>query len=38
MTITILGLVATLVGDYFNYISFVNPITRFKIHLQRSIS
>jgi len=32
--IGILGLVATLVGTYFTYISFVNPITRFKKYLK----
>ncbi|MDP2151612.1 MAG: hypothetical protein Q8K13_18420 [Parvibaculum sp.] len=32
--IGILGLVATLVGLYFTYISFVNPITRFKKYLK----
>jgi len=29
-----LGLVATLVGTYFTYISFINPITRFKKYLK----
>ena len=32
--IGILGLIATLVGTYFTYISFVNPITRFKKYLK----
>ncbi len=32
----ILSLVATLVGTYFTYISFVNPITRFKKYLKNS--
>lgn len=32
--IGILGLVATLVGTYFTYISFVNPIVRFKKYLK----
>lgn len=32
--IGILGLVATLVGIYFTYISFVNPITRFRKYLK----
>ncbi len=32
--IGILGLVATLVGTYFAYISFINPITRFKKYLK----
>ena len=31
-----LGFVATLVGTYFTYISFINPITRFKKYLKNS--
>ena len=32
--IGILGLIATLTGTYFTYISFVNPITRFRKYLK----
>ena len=35
LLIGILGLVATLVGTYFTYISFVNPMVRFKKYLKR---
>ena len=35
--IGILGLIATLVGTYFTYISFVNPITRFRKYLKNSV-
>lgn len=34
LAIGLLGLVATLVGTYFTYISFINPITRFKKYLK----
>jgi len=34
--IGILGLLATLVGMYFTYISFMNPLTRFKKYLEKS--
>lgn len=34
LTIGALGLIATLVGTYFSYISFVNPITRFRKYLK----
>ncbi len=36
LVIGILGLAATFVGTYFTYISFVNPITRFKKYLKNS--
>jgi len=36
LIIGILGLIATLVGAYFTYISFVNPICRFKKYLKNS--
>lgn len=34
LAIGLLGLVATLAGTYFTYISFVNPIIRFKKYLK----
>ena len=34
LMIGILGLVATLVGTYFAYISFINPMVRFKKYLK----
>ena len=36
LIIGILGLITTLVGAYFTYISFVNPICRFKKYLKNS--
>ena len=34
--IGILGLIATLIGTYFTYISFVNPLYRFRKYLERA--
>jgi len=36
LTIGILGLIATLSGTYFTYISFVNPVHRFRRYLKNS--
>jgi hypothetical protein len=36
LIIGILGLIATICGTYFTYISFVNPIYRFKKYLKKS--